>query len=98
MRFEWDSVKARTNEQKHKTTFLESCYIFSDEYILTLFDDKHSENEDRWISIGKTPNGKIIVVVHTYKTLGNEEIIRIISARPATKSENTQYYQRRDLA
>ncbi len=64
MQFEWDSEKADINERKHRVTFLEACYVFSDQYLLTMFDDEHSADEDRWTSMGIIPDGKIIAVVH----------------------------------
>jgi len=63
---------------------------------LTLFDDEHSENEDKWITIGQTPNNRILVVVHTLRKVADKEVVRIISARQATKKEAKQYYERRD--
>jgi len=63
---------------------------------LTLFDDEHSENEDKWITIGQTPNNRILVVVHTLRKVADKEVVRIISARKATKKEAQQYYERRD--
>lgn len=63
---------------------------------MTLFDDEHSENEDKWITIGQTPNNRILVVVHTLRKVADKEVVRIISARKATKKEAQQYYERRD--
>jgi uncharacterized DUF497 family protein len=60
MKFIWDPVKERINIQKHEISFTESCYVFSDLYSLNLFDEQHSEDEDRWITLGQTPNGKIL--------------------------------------
>lgn len=95
MKFEWDQKKASANAQKHKITFLEACYIFADKYLLTMFDDEHSAEEDRWITIGQSLSGKILVVSHTYRKSGDTESIRIISARRAAKSEEMQYFERR---
>ncbi len=95
MKFEWDSQKVKINEHKHKVTFLEFCYVFSDKYLLTEFDNEHSNVEDRWITIGQTPNNKIFVVIHTFRNVNGEERIRIISARKATKNEVKQYFERR---
>jgi uncharacterized DUF497 family protein len=76
-------------------TFLEACYAFADKYLLTLFDDKHSEEEDRWITIGQTPTNKLLVVIHTYRKIKGKEAVRIISARKATRHEEKQYFERR---
>jgi hypothetical protein len=95
MKFEWDLEKEKTNKRKHKVTFLEACYVFADKYMLTSFDDKHSEDEDRWVTIGQTPNNNILVVIHTYRKTKNKESVRIISARKATRHEEKQYFERR---
>jgi uncharacterized protein len=95
MKFEWDPDKDRVNNKKHKVTFLEASYIFADQYMLTLFDDEHSETEDRWITLGQLPTGKILVVSHTYRKMRGKESVRIISARKATAREQKQYFERR---
>ena len=59
---------------------------------LSIFDEDNSANEDRWVTLGQLPDGEILVVVHTYKEFDGEEIIRIISARKATKNEIKQYF------
>ncbi|MBW2346197.1 MAG: BrnT family toxin [Deltaproteobacteria bacterium] len=86
MKFIWDPVKEKINIQKHK---------ISDQYSLNLFDEQHSEDEDRWITLGQTPNGKILIVVHTFKKIAEIEVIRIISSRKATKKETKKYLERR---
>lgn len=95
MKFEWDAKKAKANLQKHKISFLEACYVFADKYLLTVFDDEHSAHEERWITMGQSINGKILVVVHTYKGTNDIEVIRIVSARKATRKEEKQYIERR---
>jgi uncharacterized DUF497 family protein len=52
LKFEWDVKKAKANEQKHKITFLEACYVFADKFLLSLFDEEHSSKEERWMTIG----------------------------------------------
>jgi uncharacterized DUF497 family protein len=47
LKFEWDAKKAKANEQKHKITFLETCYVFADKFLLSLFDEEHSSKEER---------------------------------------------------
>jgi uncharacterized DUF497 family protein len=69
VKFEWDSEKDKTNRQKHKVTFLEACYIFADKYMLTFYDEEHSDDEDRWITIGQSVNSKILVVIHNIEKL-----------------------------
>ena len=91
MKFIWDPVKEKINIQKHQISFTESCYVFSDPYSLNLFDEQHSKDEHRWITLRQTPNGKILVVVHTFKKMDEMEVVRIISSRKATK----KYLERR---
>ena len=95
MKFEWDSEKEKTNRQKHKISFLEACYVFADKYMLTLYDDEHSADEDRWTTIGQTLSSRMLVVVHTYRKIKDKELVRIISARKATTHEEEQYFKRR---
>ena len=95
MRFEWDPEKDKTNKRKHKVSFVEACYIFADKYMLTFFENEHSEDEDRWVTIGQLPNNKVMVVVHTFRKIKGKESVRIISARKATKQEERQYFERR---
>ncbi len=93
--FEWDPVKAKLNLQKHKINFERAAEIFLDPFMLSQFDDEHSEKEDRWITIGQDRNNITIVVNHAFKEINSDSsIIRIISARRATKKENKQYNSR----
>lgn len=95
MKFEWNPKKARANEQKHGVGFSEACLVFADRFELTMFDAAHSGAEERWITLGQVPKGKVLVVVHTHQRLSGEEVVRIISARMATRKEAIQYYERR---
>ena len=95
MKFVWDIEKEKNNIHKHKVTFSEAGYIFADKYSLTMFDNEHSDEEDRWLTLGLAPSGKILVVAHTYRKVDDTELVRIISARKATKSESKQYFGRR---
>ena len=70
-------------------------HVFADQYVLTLFDDEHSLDEERWISMGQIPDSRILVVVHTYKCQKKREFVRIISARTANKRESQEYFSRR---
>jgi len=88
VRFEWDPEKARLNERTHGISFEEAKTIFSaDEICLEFYDTEHSTNEDRFIRVGPIARG-IVVVVWTERGDGS---IRIISVRPATKSERALY-------
>jgi len=96
MRFVWDPEKEKLNIRRHKVNFTESCHVFADPYALNMFDEDHSENEDRWITLGQIPNGKTLLVIHTYRELSDgEEVVRIISARKANKNEVKDYIARR---
>jgi len=89
LQFEWDSKKAQLNKRKHGITFEEASTIFGDPLSITIHDPAHSIGEDRFITIGTSANGRLIVVVHTER----DDIIRIISARNATRNEKRQYEQ-----
>lgn len=95
MKFEWDSEKDKTNRQKHNVNFFEACYVFSDKHMLSFYDEEHSDDEDRWITMGQSLSGRILVVIHTFRKSKDKESIRIISARKATKHEEKQYLERR---
>lgn len=91
--FEWDPLKARSNFTKHNVYFEQATEIFTDPLALSIYDQEHSFGEDRWITIGKTNTEKIIVVVHTFMAISKSDfVIRIISARRATKNEKMHYH------
>ena len=92
LRIQWDEAKSRTNKRKHGVSFEEAATVFFDENALLLDDPKHSEEEDRFVLIGLSVSLRIIVVCHCYRA--DDEIIRIISARRATKPEAKVYVQR----
>jgi len=93
MKFEWDENKNHRNLLKHGISFEDAALIFTDKNSLSIYDEYNSVNEDRWITMGSHPKNDIYVVVHTYRKLNNEESIRIISARRATKNEMKQYFE-----
>ena len=92
MLFEWDDHKDRSNQKKHGLAFADALSVFDDPRLLSLFDEPHSQAEERWVTLGRSSFGLVCVVSHTYRTKDGEECIRIISARPATKDEELQYY------
>ena len=93
--FEWDPAKAQANIKKHKVGFDRATEIFLDPLMLTIYDEAHSEVEDRWITIGQDRNNVTLVVVHTFREVDQLDAqIRIISARRATKKEDSQYQSR----
>jgi len=93
--FEWDPTKAKANLQKHKVSFERASEVFVDPFMLSIFDDTHSSQEDRWVTLGKDRNDVTIVVIHTFREIDEgTSTIRIISARRATRREEKQYNQR----
>jgi uncharacterized protein len=90
--FEWDPNKAKSNFKKHKISFEQAAFVFKDSNALSVFDPEHSENEERWVTIGIDQNGYIIVVCHTFKEETKNIVkIRIFSARKAVLNEKRQY-------
>ena len=85
--FEWDPKKARSNLTKHGVSFEEAATVFGDLYSITVTDPDHSEDEIRFLIVGRTHEQNVLVVAFTER----EPKIRIISARKATKSERKMY-------
>lgn len=92
MRFEWDESKAAANRAKHGISFNEAATALGDSLGWTYPDDEHSELEQRWISIGESDVGRILVVAHADD---GEGTFRIISARRATRKEREFYEEKR---
>ncbi len=88
MDFEWDGSKAEANERKHGVSFAEASTVFGDPMELTIYDPDHSEGEYRFLSIGRSLSGRLIVVSYTER---KQNRIRIISARTATVAETNRY-------
>lgn len=91
IRFEWDENKNNKNIEKHHINFNEAATVFLDENALIIEDDSHSDNEERFIIVGMSLNANLLIVCHCYRNDGN--VIRIISARKATKNESRQYVE-----
>jgi uncharacterized DUF497 family protein len=89
MRFEWDLSKAASNLKKHQVSFEEAATVFFDDIAVQFFDDAHSLGEERFIMLGLSSGAKLLVVCHCER--GDGEVIRIISARKATRSEASFY-------
>ncbi len=88
----WDPAKARTNLAKHGVSFAQAATVLLDSLALTVFDDAHSQDEERWFTLGRSQQGTLLAVAHTYQATGpNAARVRIISARPATRRERDQY-------
>ena len=89
LRFEWDSIKNRINTKKHGVSFEEASSVFYDENAILFDDPNHSEKEERFLIIGISRKAHICIVSHCYR--GKDDVIRIISARLATKQEKDMY-------
>lgn len=89
LRIEWDPEKAEANAKKHGVSFEEAATAFADEFGLVIPDPEHSDEEDRFVLLGMSWSLRILVVCHCYREAS--DVIRIISARKATKVERAQY-------
>jgi len=85
--FEWDANKAASNLAKHGVSFQEATTVFGDPVSITIPDPAHSQTEDRFIILGRSHQGRLLVVIHT----GRGDNIRVISARRAGRRERKQY-------
>lgn len=91
-RFEWDEAKNVSNKTKHGIDF-ETAQLAFDDPLCVSFVERIDDGEERWHAIGMIEDIIIIVVVHTYKVEGSDEVIRIISSRRATSHERKLYDQ-----
>jgi uncharacterized protein len=87
MLFDWDEEKAKNNLIKHGVSFDEVISVFDDPLFLTFADPKHSSQEQRFIIMGESATGQLLVVSYTDR----KDIIRLISARPVTRKERKAY-------
>ncbi len=87
MDFEWDDAKAESNAENHGVTFVEAMTVFADVLSLTGYDPAHSDTEDRFLTMGMSVEGRLVVVSHTDRG----DVTRIISARSATRREQQDY-------
>lgn len=89
IKFEWDPPKASANLRKHGISFDEAKSVFYDDFAVQFFDEEHASNEERFLMLGMSSGAKLLIVCHCEREHG--EVIRIISARKATKRESTFY-------
>lgn len=89
LRFEWGPAKAAANLKKHGISFEEARSVFFDELAVQFFDEKSSEAEDRFLMLGLSSEVRLLLVCHCERDSGN--VIRIFSARKATKNEQKHY-------
>ena len=87
--FEWDTAKAISNRKKHGVSFEEAKSVFYDEFAVQFFDEAGSVSEERFLMLGFSDEARLLIVCHCERGHGN--IIRIISARKATKNESNLY-------
>ncbi len=92
--FEWDEEKAQANEKKHGVSFEEASTVFYDPHALLISDEDHSYDEERFIILGISATMRVLTVCHCYRE--TNERIRIISARKATKNEESNYWRLRN--
>ena len=85
--FEWDEIKAKENLRKHEVSFEEGKTIFNDPFLFTFPDYEHSVDEERYVNIGLSVTGRILILTHTER----QDKIRIISCRKATARERRFY-------
>ena len=89
MRFQWNPAKARENVRKHGVSFDEAQTVFADENAILLDDPDHSAVEDRFVLLGLSAPLRVLVVAHCYRE--GDNVVRIISARKATRTERALY-------
>jgi len=89
IRFEWDEAKNRENQRKHGVSFEEARSVFFDQQGVEYYDEEHAESEERFLLLGLSAKLRILLVCHCVRQSGN--VIRIISARKATKRERRDY-------
>jgi uncharacterized DUF497 family protein len=92
--FEWDANKAATNVRKHGVSFGEASTVFGDPDGLDGPDLAHSEGEARFLRLGRSSIGRVLMVAYTVRGLGHDETIRIINARRASRKERSAYSRR----
>jgi uncharacterized DUF497 family protein len=89
LRFIWDEKKNKANQKKHGVSFEEAQTVFFDENAVEFFDPDHSDEEDRFLLLGLSFRLRVLIVCHCYRE--SQSIIRIISARRATRKERSHY-------
>jgi uncharacterized DUF497 family protein len=92
LRFEWDESKNRLNQRKHRISFEEAQTVFFDDDAIEFADPDHSEEEDRFLLLGRSFRLRVLIVCHCFRE--REDVIRIISARKATRRERLVYTRR----
>ena len=83
LHFEWDAKKAASNLRKHGVSFEEAAEVFRDPLALSLFDENHSQSEERWITLGQAGDRKLVVVVHTWREDAQQPYPRPLDLSPS---------------
>lgn len=91
IRFDWDPAKAVSNLRKHGVSFEEAQSVFYDEFAIQFYDEPHSSHEERFLMLGMSSGAHLLLVCHCERDGGG--VVRIISARKATKQESSFYGQ-----
>jgi hypothetical protein len=91
IKFVWDPAKAASNFRKHGVSFEEAQSVFYDDFAIQFYDEAHSSNEERFLMLGMSSGARLVLVCHCERDGGG--VIRIISARRATKKESAFYGQ-----
>lgn len=95
IQFEWDPAKARANQRKHGVSFDDAMRVFDDPYALFEPDPSHEAGEPRWRAVGLVEGVILLVVAYTVRERSGTEVVRLISARRATRKERFRYEQTR---
>jgi len=90
IKFEWNQSKSLSNKKKHNVSFEEAQSVFYDDFAVQFYDEENSELEDRFLMLGLSSDSRLLLVCHCERENGN--LIRIISARKATKNESKLYH------
>ena len=93
MRFEWDERKDRSNRRKHGIAFEQAVEVFSDPLHVSWLDERLSAFEERWVTVGQTTDAVTLTVANLFFDERGEAVVRLISARRATKRERQAYEQ-----
>ena len=91
IKFDWNPAKAASNLKKHGVSFEEAQSVFYDDFAIQFYDESHSSEEERFLMLGMSSGAHVLLVCHCERDSG--DVVRIISARKATKQESTFYGQ-----
>ena len=93
LEFKWDLAKEKINQRKHNVSFEEAKTVFLDDEVLLIPDPDHSLAEEPFVLLGMSQKGRVLLVCHCYR--GDDQVIRIFSARRADKQETNEYFSKR---